>query len=120
VHDRKLFGISSVRFYALSWLAGDQRRSDHSAAMTKSGEMTINPVTTTAGLIAEFKPMALLAEPLCELGESDRRIGDRADETDRSFPALFRNRHRDAGFVNVKPDVQRLLHSPSNGQSAAN
>jgi hypothetical protein len=85
VHDRKLLGVTPICFDTLPGLARNHRRSDYSASMTEGREMTINPVTAAPGLITEFKPMSAFGEFFCELGESDRRIRDGADEVD--FPS---------------------------------
>jgi hypothetical protein len=73
--------------------------------------MPLDNVAAATGLVAELQLMAVLAEPLAELGHCKERVGNRADEGDRPIASIFRCRHRDAGFVNIKPDVERLLHS---------
>jgi hypothetical protein len=74
--------------------------------------MAINHVAAAARFVAELQPMTASSETLGELCDSNGGIWNCAHEGDEAITPLFRHRHRNAGLVNVEPDVQRLLHSP--------
>jgi hypothetical protein len=73
--------------------------------MTELAELAIEAVAAGTGLVAELQPVTLLGQPTCQLRDIQRRVRDRADEADLPVATLLRDRYRDAGFVNIEPDV---------------
>lgn len=79
--QRQLLGIAPVVLDPVAWLARDQARRRHQAAMPQVSQLSINAVAAAAGFVAEIQPMAVLAEPLRHLRDIGRRVGKGADKT---------------------------------------
>src|SRR5579864_8845907 len=92
----------------------DQRWRDNRTAMAELGDLAIEAVAAGTGLVAELQPVTLLGQPARQLRDIQRRVRNRADEADLPVATLLHNRYRDAGLVNIEPDVSRCFrHDPS-------
>ncbi len=81
--------------------------------MAKFDEQSIDAVTTCTRLVAERQAMAFLGQPLRQLGNVSRGIWDRTNEPDRAVSSLLCRCNRDARLMNIKPNVNYLLHAHS-------
>src|SRR5713226_463426 len=109
----ELLRVPSVCLDPLTWLAGNQCRRRHRAAMAEIDELSVNAITASAGLVAKRQATALIGKSLGEFGNIRRRVGDGANETDFSVPSLFGCGDGNAYLVNVEANIKRLLHDPS-------
>src|SRR5712664_364623 len=105
-------GISSIRLDPFTGLAGDQCRRCYRAVMAEIDELSIDPVTASAGLVAERQATALPGQSLGELGDVGRRVWNGTNEPDCAVSSLFRRGNGNAHLVNIEPNIKYLLHVP--------
>jgi len=69
------------------------------------GELTIDAVAATTCLVTELQPFSAPGEPLGQLADVCRRIGDLAEETDSAVAAVLGDTDGNANLVNVQTDI---------------
>src|SRR5713226_10342833 len=109
----ELLRVPSVCLDPLTWLAGNQCRRRHRAAMAEIDELSVNAITASAGLVAKRQATALIGKSLGEFGNVHRRVGDGADEADLAVPSFLGCGDGNVRLVNVEANIERFLHDPS-------
>jgi hypothetical protein len=110
MQDCRLLGVPPIVPDTLARLARDHRGRDHRAAMAEFGEMAVDAVATSPSFVAELQPMAVFGQTFGQPLQGCRGVRNCTDEIDGSVAILFGRACRNAGLMNIKTDVERLLH----------
>jgi hypothetical protein len=101
--EREHLGIPPVGLDAVAWLASDQRRRRDQAAMAHLRQLAVDPVATAAGLVTELQPTIRPRQPIRQLANLFRRVGDLAAEPDGAVATVLCSGDADAQLVNIEP-----------------
>ncbi|MNR20657.1 hypothetical protein D3C85_1375120 [compost metagenome] len=108
VLKRKHLGNPPVCLDAIARLACNQRRRRDQAAMTHLRQLAVDSVATAAGLVAELQSIAGAGQPIRQLANLFRRVGDLATEPNGAIATVLCRGDADAQLVNIEPYKERV------------
>jgi hypothetical protein len=104
MQPRQLQSITPVILDVNALLGGRVRRRDDGTVMAKGRELPLKAIAARAGLVAEHEPAVPAGQPLHQLHDRRRLVGNLAEVAYLAAAAALGNGHRDALFVRVKSD----------------
>ena len=102
--------VAAIGLHPVSRFDRDQRQGHHHTLMPATGQQSMQPMTTRAGLVAKAQATPPFAQPGCQFRQKRGTVLEDAELAKLAAAATLGKRNTDCRLVRIQSDIGDSIH----------